>query len=87
MPNDSRLKIPMVRQRKFMDAKLAIIPEVTAPKDRTAAERQRRYRARRKLQKAGVTVTAAATVAAATSALLRFEASRIDPRRHIEFVG
>jgi hypothetical protein len=37
-----------------MSAQLAVVP-----KDRTAAERQRRYRQRRKVQKPGVAVTPA----------------------------
>ncbi|MFY9839208.1 MAG: hypothetical protein WAK55_22580 [Xanthobacteraceae bacterium] len=56
-----------------MDTKLAIIPKVTKPKDRTGAERSRRYRERRKLQKAGITVTPAVTPAADTP---------LRPRRH-----
>jgi hypothetical protein len=60
-----------------MDAKLGVIPKVTVPKDRTGAERQRRYRERRKLQKAGVTVTPAATAAADTAAV-----TPLQPRRH-----
>jgi hypothetical protein len=56
MPDDSKLEIPMVRGN-FMDSKLAIVTKGTVPKDRTAVERQRRYRQRRKLRKTGVTVT------------------------------
>ena len=47
-----------------MDAKLAVVPKVTVPKDRNAAERQRRYRQRKKLQKAGITDTPAAAAPA-----------------------
>jgi hypothetical protein len=77
MPNDSKLEIPMIRRGKFMDAKLAIVPKVTAPKDRTAAERQRRYRERRKLQKAGVTVAPAVTALTDVST-----GTPLLPRRH-----
>jgi hypothetical protein len=59
-----------------MDAKLAVIPKVTVPKDRTAAERQRRYRQRKKAQNAAVTVAPAATVSADASA-----ATPLQPRR------
>jgi hypothetical protein len=60
-----------------MDAKLAIVPKVTVPKDRTAAERQRRYRERRKLQKAGARVTPDAATSADVSTV-----TPLQPRRH-----
>ena len=45
-----------------MSAQLAIVP-----KDRTAAERQRRYRQRRKVQKPSVTVTPAVAIPTVTA--------------------
>ena len=42
-----------------MDAKLAVVPKVAVVKDRKGAERQRRYRQRKKLQKAGIAETPA----------------------------
>jgi hypothetical protein len=59
-----------------MDAKLAVVPKVTGPRDPKAAERQRRYRQRKKLQKAGVVDTPAATVSADASA-----ATPLQPRQ------
>jgi hypothetical protein len=53
-----------------MDAKLAVVPKVSVPKDPKAAERQRRYRQRKKLQKlekAGVADTPAAAAPAVVS--------------------
>jgi hypothetical protein len=49
------------------------------PKDRTAAQRQRRHRERRKLQKAGVTVTPASVVTMPPSALSRSRSLSIVP--------
>jgi hypothetical protein len=59
-----------------MDAKLAVVPKVAVPKDRKAAERQRRYRQRKKLQKSGVADNLDATVPADVSA-----ATALQPRR------
>ena len=42
-----------------MDAKLTVVPKVAVVKDRKGAERQRRYRQRKKLQKAGIAETPA----------------------------
>jgi hypothetical protein len=65
------LDIPLIRagEGEAMDAKLAVVPKVAVPKDRKAAERQRRYRQRKKLQKAGLADTPPATLPADAAAL------------------